>query len=113
MHGKQGSTAAIFRGQIPDGRPGSRWPAGHRRTGQFSSVRDPPGLAGPSLVGQIQLATEIMPAMLASVFRLVSSRIQFVTFSLLLIAVIDLGRSQSIAPGPSGFTRIARDLGRK
>jgi hypothetical protein len=51
--------------------------------------------------------------MLASVFRLVSSRIQFVTFSLLLIAVIDLGRSQSIAPGPSGFTRIARDLGRK
>jgi hypothetical protein len=51
--------------------------------------------------------------MLASTFRLVSSRLQFVTFFLLVIAVIDLGHLQSITPLPSGFTRIARDLGRK
>jgi hypothetical protein len=52
-------------------------------------------------------------AMLISVFRSVSSRLQFVIFFLLVIAVIDLGHLQSITPGPSGFTRIARDLGRR
>jgi hypothetical protein len=46
-------------------------------------------------------------------FRLVSSRLQFVTLFLLVIAVIDLGHVQSTTPRPSGFTRIARDLGRK
>jgi hypothetical protein len=52
-------------------------------------------------------------AMLASMFRLVSSRLQFVAFFLLVVAVIDLGHVQSASPGSSGFTRIARDLGRK
>jgi hypothetical protein len=52
-------------------------------------------------------------AMLTTMFRLVSSRLQFVTLFLLVIAVIDLGHVQSTTPRPFGFTRIARDLGRK
>jgi hypothetical protein len=51
--------------------------------------------------------------MLTTIFRLVSSRLQFVTLFLLIIVVIDLGHVQSTTPRPSGFTRIARDLGRK
>jgi hypothetical protein len=51
--------------------------------------------------------------MLTTMFRLVSSRLQFVTFFLLVITVIDLGHVQSTNPCPSGFTRIARDLGLK
>jgi hypothetical protein len=51
--------------------------------------------------------------MLTTIFRLVSSRLQFVTLFLLIIAVIDLGHVQSTTPRPSGFTRIARDLGRQ
>jgi hypothetical protein len=45
--------------------------------------------------------------------RLVSSRLPLVISFALVIAVIDHGHSQSTSPGPSGFTRIARDLGRK
>jgi len=57
---------------------------------------------------------DITPAaMLTTIFRLVLSRLQFVTFYLLVIAVIDVGHVQSTTPRPSGFTRIARDLGRK
>jgi len=42
-----------------------------------------------------------------------SSRFHLVIFFVLVTAVIDRGHSQSADPGPSGFTRIARDLGRK
>ena len=31
----------------------------------------------------------------------------------MVIAVIGLGHMQSVTQGPSGFTRIVRDLGRK
>jgi hypothetical protein len=51
--------------------------------------------------------------MLTTIFRLVSSRLQFVTFFLLVIMVIGFGHVQSPSPRPCGFTRIARDLGRK
>jgi hypothetical protein len=46
---------------------------------------------------------------------LASSRPQFVVTFLLVIAVIDLGHSERsyASPGPSGFTRIARDLERR
>jgi hypothetical protein len=44
-----------------------------------------------------------------------SSRLQFVVAFLLVIAVIDLGHLERTyaSPGPSGFTRIARDLERR
>jgi hypothetical protein len=45
--------------------------------------------------------------------RFASSRLHLVIFFVLVTAVIDRGHLQSINPGPSGFTRIARDLGRK
>jgi hypothetical protein len=43
------------------------------------------------------------------------SKTKFVIYFLLVIAVIDLGHVQGAYayPGPSGFTRIARDLSRK
>jgi hypothetical protein len=48
-------------------------------------------------------------------FRSALSRIRSVFLFLVVIAVIDLGHSPSTdaAPGPSGFTRIGRDLSRK
>jgi hypothetical protein len=48
-------------------------------------------------------------------FRLALSRIQSVFLFLVIVAVIDLGHlpQACAAPGPSGFTRIARDLSRK
>ena len=42
-----------------------------------------------------------------------ASRPRIVIFFVLIVAVIDRGHLQSPMPGPSGFTRIARDLGRK
>jgi hypothetical protein len=42
-----------------------------------------------------------------------ASRLRIVIFFLVIVAVIDHGHLQSPWPGPSGFTRIARDLGRK
>jgi hypothetical protein len=55
-----------------------------------------------------------LTTMSEAMVRLVSSRLQFVTFFLLVIGVIDLGHIPSAtSPRPSGFTRIARDLGRK
>jgi len=45
--------------------------------------------------------------------RLAFSRFRFIILFVLVIAVIDRGHSQSTNPEPSGFTRIARDLGRK
>jgi hypothetical protein len=53
-------------------------------------------------------------AELATKLRLLSSRLQFVTLILFVIAVIDFGNVQTAPiPGPCGFTRIARDLSRK
>jgi hypothetical protein len=48
-------------------------------------------------------------------FRVSLSRAQFVVLFVMVIAVIDVGHLQSpyAYPGPSGFTRIARDLGRR
>jgi hypothetical protein len=48
-------------------------------------------------------------------FRSALSRIPSVFLFLVIIAVIDLGHlpHPCAAPGPSGFTRIARDLSRK
>jgi hypothetical protein len=48
-------------------------------------------------------------------FRSALSRIHSVFLFLTIIAVIDLGHlpKTCAAPGPSGFTRIARDLSRK
>jgi hypothetical protein len=48
-------------------------------------------------------------------FRLALARIKSVFLFLVIIAVIDLGHlpHTCAAPGPSGFTRIARDLSRK
>ncbi len=43
----------------------------------------------------------------------VASRLRIVIFFVLIVAVIDRGHLQSTRPQPSGFTRIARDLGRK
>ena len=43
----------------------------------------------------------------------VASRLRIVIFFLLIVVVIDRGHLQGTRPGPSGFTRIARDLGRK
>jgi hypothetical protein len=45
--------------------------------------------------------------------RLVASRLPFLICLTLVIAVIDHGQAQNACPGPSGFTRIARDLGRR
>jgi hypothetical protein len=44
---------------------------------------------------------------------LASSRPRLVIVFALIIAVIDHGRSQGTSPAPLGFTRIARDLGRR
>jgi hypothetical protein len=55
----------------------------------------------------------MMSSMLASTRHFVFSRLPFVTLFLLIIAVIDRGQLQSATPGPTGFTRIARDLGRR
>jgi len=41
------------------------------------------------------------------------TRLQYFTFLLMMIAVIGLSHMHSVTPGPSGYTRIVRDLGRK
>jgi hypothetical protein len=42
-----------------------------------------------------------------------ASRLRIVISFVLIVTVIDRGHLLSTQPGPSGFTRIARDLGRK
>lgn len=56
---------------------------------------------------------DALTAKLACDARLLIPRLQYLTFLLMVIAVMGLGHMHSVTPGPSGYTRIVRDLGRK